>query len=75
VWTRTRTQTLHRSCGGHFSFYRDLIGRYWAGGADEKRAAPIHRLCTLARKMHVRSLIADSNASRPPIPISSRPLF
>ena len=67
MWSRKSTLYEHRGCGGQFSFYRDLIGRHWAGGPDEKTAAPIHRLCTLARKMHVRSVVVEDAHDRPEI--------
>ena len=67
MWIRRLTKFEHRGCGGHFSFYRDVIGQHWAGGADEKAAAPIHRLCTLARKMHVRSIVIEDAHDRPEI--------
>ncbi|WP_283843288.1 hypothetical protein [Bradyrhizobium hereditatis] len=29
---------------GEFSFYFDVVHRYWAGGASEQRAAPLNRI-------------------------------
>ena len=67
MWVRRPTQFEHRGCGGSFSFYKDVIERHWAGGADETAAAPIHRLCTLARKMHVRSVVIEDAHDYPDV--------
>lgn len=67
MWVAAKTQKQERSCGGSFSFYRHLIEPYWAGGPDEKTAAPLHRLCTLARKMHVRSILIEDVLTRPDV--------
>ncbi|MBJ7410403.1 MAG: hypothetical protein JHD15_08570 [Phenylobacterium sp.] len=67
MWIRRQTAPLERGCGGSFSFYRHLIAPFWAGGADETAAAPLHRLCTLARKMHVRSIVIEDALERPDV--------
>lgn len=47
-----------------FSFYHDFIPKFWAAAATEVAASPIHRLCTLARKMGVRSFIVEDALER-----------
>jgi hypothetical protein len=50
-----------------FSFYKDLIGKYWAGGPSEAHGAPIHRICTLSRKMGVASVVIEDGLKRPEV--------
>jgi hypothetical protein len=41
-----------------------LIGKYWAGGSSEAHGSPVHRVCTLARKMGVRSVVIEDGLAR-----------
>ncbi len=50
-----------------FSLYFDVVARYWAGGADEVKAAPLNRICTLARKMGVRRIVVEDALERPDV--------
>lgn len=43
-------------CRKNYSFYFDLIEREWAGTSNR---APIHRICTLMRKMGVEALLRE----------------
>lgn len=52
------------SCAKPFSFYHEFIPHYWAVAATEVAAAPIHRLCTLARKMNVKSFMVEDALGR-----------
>lgn len=45
-------------CRKNYSFYFDLVGKEWAG--DNR--APIHRICTLMRKMNVEALLREDLA-------------
>lgn len=58
------TEAAWLRCSRPFSFYRDLIERYWAGGPSEASGAPIHRVCTLARKMGARSIVVEDVLGR-----------
>jgi hypothetical protein len=40
-------------CDKGYSFYHNLVERYWPGNG------PLHRLCSLARKMGVRSYVRE----------------
>lgn len=64
VWQRLGTKACWTSCVQPFSFYHDFIPNYWAAAATEVAAAPIHRLCTLARKMGVRSFVVEDALER-----------
>jgi hypothetical protein len=64
LWSRKSTRPIWRLCRQPFSFYHDFIARYWAGGPSEASAAPIHRLCTLARKMGAQSFLIDDGLGR-----------
>jgi hypothetical protein len=44
-------------CRKNYSFYFDLIEKEWAGN---NLRAPIHRICTLMRKMHVQALLCEN---------------
>lgn len=55
------------SCAKPFSFYHEFIPLYWAVAATEVAAAPIHRLCTLARKMSVKSFVVEDAIGRPEV--------
>lgn len=67
MWTRNPTRPAWRACRQPYSFYHDFIEKYWAGGPSEASAAPIHRLCTLARKMGATSFIVDDCLTRPDV--------
>lgn len=68
MWTRVETKERWLSCSpSSFSFYKDLIGKYWAGGPSEAHGAPIHRICTLARKMGVGSVVIEDSLVRPDV--------
>lgn len=64
MWTRVSTEQRWRRCAAPFSFYNDLIAKYWAGGPSEAYGASIHRICTLARKMGVKSLVVEDALAR-----------
>lgn len=64
VWNSVKTEGRWIRCVPPYSFYHDLIGRYWAGGPSEEAGAPIHRVCTLARKMGARSLVVEDVLDR-----------
>jgi hypothetical protein len=59
VWTAKITDPDWVDCAQPYSFYHQFIKEYWAAGPSEESAAPIHRLCTLARKMGVKSFMID----------------
>ena len=64
MWTCVSTERRWRRCTAPFSFYNDLIAKYWAGGPSEAYGAAIHRICTLARKMGVKSLVIEDALTR-----------
>jgi hypothetical protein len=43
-------------CNRNYSFYFDLIAKEWSGTSNR---APIHRICTLMRKMGVEALLRE----------------
>lgn len=49
---------------GTFSLYFDVVGKYWEGGPDEIKAAPLNRICTLARKMGLETVIVEDALAR-----------
>ncbi|GLR94007.1 hypothetical protein ACVMFA_007310 [Bradyrhizobium liaoningense] len=61
-WTKKPTPTA--KVEGDFSFYFDIVNQYWAGGANEQRAAPLNRICTLARKMGVAAVLVEDALDR-----------
>jgi hypothetical protein len=61
-WVRETTKP--EVITGAFSLYFDVIDRFWAGGADEERAAPLNRICTMARKMGVAAVIIEDVLDR-----------
>ena len=63
TWIIERTQFEWTACED-ISFYLDLIPRIWVQGGDEVSDAPIHRFCTLARKMGVRSFVIEDASAR-----------
>ena len=67
MWDRVATEERWVRCSRPFSFYHGLIERYWAGGPSEASAAPMHRVCTLARKMGVRSVVIEDVLGRPDV--------
>jgi hypothetical protein len=62
VWTLQ--ETLPFSKKRRFSLYWNIVARFWAGGPDELKAAPLNRICTLARKMGLREVIAEDALRR-----------
>ena len=64
VWNHVTTTGRWTRCSPPFSFYQGLISRYWAGGPSEESGAPIHRICTLARKMGARSIVVEDILGR-----------
>lgn len=67
MWNPVVTTGRWTRCSPPFSFYNDLIDRYWAGGPSEEAGAPIHRVCTLARKMGARSIVVEDALARPDV--------
>jgi hypothetical protein len=65
VWGRARAdrEWVNCACPDDYSFYQ-LIARFWAGGPSEAEGATIHRVCTLARKMRVQSLVIEDALGR-----------
>ncbi|MCK1351523.1 hypothetical protein IVB56_10480 [Bradyrhizobium sp. CW7] len=61
-WTKKRSPA--GKVEGNFSFYFDVVNQYWAGGASEQRAAPLNRICTLARKMGVSAVLIEDALDR-----------
>jgi hypothetical protein len=64
VWKRDPVKWDWHICVRPYSFYHEFIKTYWAGGPSQETAAPIHRLCTLARKMSVRSFVIENGFER-----------
>ena len=64
AWTFETTETEWTGCED-LSFYHQFIPRFWAPGGDEVAEAPIHRFCTLARKMGVASFLIEDAHARP----------
>lgn len=64
MWTRNSVAFVERSCTRpRYSFYHDLIPAYWSSSRREGETGPLRWICTLARKMGVRSLtIEDARA-------------
>src|SRR5688500_6783604 len=64
VWKRNPVEWDWHRCAQPYSFYHDFIKEYWAGGPSQETAAPIHRLCTLARKMSAQSFVIENGFER-----------
>jgi hypothetical protein len=62
VWTKTTVPLCHVS--KRFSLYFDVVAKFWAGGPDEVKAAPLNRICTLARKMSVKKVVVEDVLGR-----------
>lgn len=62
VWTRKHTTSFSKK--RRFSLYWNVVAKVWAGGADEVKAAPLNRICTLARKMGVREVLIEDVLAR-----------
>lgn len=57
VWERRKVDFFSKK--GRFSLYFNVVARVWAGGPDEIKAAPLNRICTLARKMGVKTVVVE----------------
>ena len=65
MWTAIRRESERLLCAPPFSFYFDLVQKYWKSSHDG--AEPLHRMCTIARKMDVKTVIIEYVVSRPDI--------
>ena len=64
MWKREATEARWEPCDPTDLFYHELIAKYWEGGPSEETAPTIYRLCTLARKMAVKSYIIEDALDR-----------
>ncbi len=61
MWREIDTPVQAAPCAPPYSFYFDVIGELWTGPNE---AHPLHRICSLARKMGVQSLVIESALNR-----------
>lgn len=61
MWTELPTVSVTHDCAPPFSFFFDLVEPYLK--ADDANEAPLHRLCTLARKQGAETLVVESALS------------
>jgi hypothetical protein len=64
MWTALPVNEDAVGCRPPFSFYFDLVGRYWK---SDSNSLPIHRICTLARKQGATFFVLENATSRPPV--------
>lgn len=64
MWKADPTPEFAVGCRPPFSFYFDLVERYWT---SEFNNPPIHRICTLARKQGATFFTIEDVASQPAI--------
>lgn len=58
VWERLDFEPVALDCRPPFSFYFRVVRRFWKSSSAEPRS--LHRICTLARKMGVQTLVVES---------------
>lgn len=59
MWSRLPVSSDSIDCTSPFSFYFDLIGRFSRLQPNPYPLQPLHRICTLMRKMAVRSAVVE----------------
>jgi len=62
MWTETAVKEEVLDCQPPYSFYFDLVERFWR--SKKSNSLPFHRICTLARKQAVSYLTIESAADR-----------
>ena len=62
MWSELPTVPTVVDCRTPFSFFFDLVAACWR--APETNSAPLHRLCTLARKQKARYVVFESALAR-----------
>lgn len=67
VWTPETTPHARIRASQPFSLHHGLVRRYWSGGPDELNAAPLNRICTLARKMGLGRIVVEDALRRPDV--------
>ena len=65
MWTEIPVGTTRIDCRRPYSFYFDLIVSVWKSPTQPSSNLPLHRICTLARKMGAQSIIMESATSIP----------
>lgn len=55
MWIKGEVAENEYACEAPFSLYHDLVRPYWK--SREQSPLVLHRLCTLARKMRVKSIL------------------
>ena len=64
MWTKRRTRPAWIDCRPPYSFTFDLIAKLWRQPRVGHNAAPIHRVCTLMRKMGARTVFVECGLGR-----------
>src|ERR1700756_1317716 len=64
MWTEIAIPDAVLDCRAPFSFFFDLVGKFWKAPGNSR---PLHRICTLARKQDVTFAVLESAATRPDV--------
>lgn len=64
-WARIETSEQCIHCSAPYSFFFQLISATWKSSTQSPD--PLHRLCTLARKMDARTLLIEPALDRPDV--------
>lgn len=67
MWREIRTDEEWVSVSAPFSFFFDLVRPLWRSQARIRANVALHRVCTLARKMGVRTVAIEPGLSRPEV--------
>lgn len=67
MWERLVTPTEKADCRVPYSFFFDLVQRFWKSSEQIPPLQPLHRVCTLARKMGAETLIIECALTRPDV--------
>lgn len=59
-WTKIEAATEILNCRPPYSFYFDLIDKRWRAPRNASNPTPLHRICTLARKMGAHQVVFEN---------------
>ena len=67
MWKRVPTAEENLDCRTPFSFFFDLIEKYWKALPNTSNKLSLHRLCTLARKQGANFVCVECALGRPDV--------
>ena len=60
MWSEITTVEECLDCRKPFSFFFDLVARYWKASSTQSNNLALHRICTLARKQGCNFVVVES---------------